>query len=202
MAESSRLRAALVAVVICVACGGPPPAEVCGDGEDNDGDQLVDCDDDECGEDPACDVLGMILEANDSQDLPEPDGDPSLDIESVTFTLDLGALTADFNMFGPWRPSQAFYSYYVGCYLYAAGAAMPTVSVITQRHDGVDDVLVTGVPATDVTVTDAADGPTITIANAPAFDRVHAESGLQKTNPGNFTGDQVRTPAGDPIPFP
>jgi len=40
------------AVAICSVCA--PPAEVCDNGVDDDGDQLIDCDDPDCVEHPAC----------------------------------------------------------------------------------------------------------------------------------------------------
>ncbi len=65
----------LLLAILCASCRGEP--ERCDDGVDNDGDALVDCDDEDCSSDPACADTGEpVTDADgDGYDASEHGGD-------------------------------------------------------------------------------------------------------------------------------
>jgi hypothetical protein len=70
---------ALLGALAMTGCDGdstvtPPPVEDCTDGEDNDGDTLADCDDDDCATDPTC-------YESDCEDGIDQDGDTFIDCD-------------------------------------------------------------------------------------------------------------------------
>jgi hypothetical protein len=187
----------IVVLAGLVGCGGsasPPDAPV---GATPDGmENIVDA-----PPGPAPDA-GAAPAASDPEDLPPPDGDPSVDVRAVHIT-DGAEVVVAIDVHGSWPPSTDFYSWYCMIELYAPGSATPAVTATLQRHDGNLSTIVTGAPPTSVTVDENATGPTFTFAQPPAkWDRFRVEAGVQKTNPGNRVVDEVETKAGEPIPFP
>ncbi len=79
-------------------------------------------------------------------------------------------LTLKIEMVGTWRPPTTAYSWFVEANMTStdANGATGDVSVIVQRHDGVDETFITGdVNLADVTITDEANGVLITVNLPP-----------------------------------
>jgi C1A family cysteine protease len=68
--------------------------EICGDGEDNDGNYATDCDDDACADDPICTESSQIIEADlPTEGLSIPDNDTS-GVEVTLEVTDPGEISA------------------------------------------------------------------------------------------------------------
>jgi hypothetical protein len=139
----------------------------------------------------------------DNEDLPGPNGDPSLDAVG----LDVGWLGngtdafAHIEVAGTWAPSDTFYSWYCVVELFNGGSS-PVASATVQRHDGARSVFVTGLPEANVTIDEPAVGPQFLFESPPAFTHIRVELGIQKTNPGTRVSDEVEDGSGNPLLFP
>lgn len=182
-------------LVAAIGCGGAPPAEVetvCDDAFDDDGDSLIDCEDPDCSEDPACQA--PAFDVADGQDLAAPDGDPSLDIEGVNIEVSGTTATFDVFVYGTWPPPASTYSWFVECSLTANGS--PVAVATTQVHAGAPSTYGTGVSAANITVTPGTDSVRLVLVNLPGTPTHFAvQSGIQKANPGNRVTDQVPSTA-------
>ena len=198
------MRSSQVCVVsllaFAAACGGGAGygngVEVaCQDGFDEDEDTLTDCDDPDCADDVAC--QGMTFDATDPEDLPGPDGDPSLDLEGVNVTVSGTTATFQVHVHGNWPPDTSFYSWFVKCSLLANNSVI--LDATTQRHDGQDSTFQVPASAT-ATVSSGAGVVTIVIDNVPGTPtQFNVQSGIQKTTDGTRVVDEI---AGGPLPIP
>src|SRR5690606_27099571 len=109
-------REVLIALVCAAGCGGGTSTlveAVCDDGGDDDGDGATDCADPDCENDQAC--AAPSFDVTDPEDLPGPDGDPSLDIAGVNVSVDDTTVTCEVFFHGTWPPSNSLYSWFVEC---------------------------------------------------------------------------------------
>jgi hypothetical protein len=168
-------------------------AEVCEGGVDEDLDGLIDCEDDDCFGDPAC------WQVDDPTDLPEPLGDPSVDIDKIRATLAAGTATFFATFDAPWPPPTSAYSWFVYFEIDNDGNT-PVAGVTIQRHDGVDSTMATGIPAANITVRQTARGVWVRMIGVPvAGEKYYIESGIQESNPGTRVTDTV---VSAPAPLP
>ncbi len=168
-------------------------AEVCTGGVDEDLDLFVDCDDDDCWADPAC------YQVDDPTDLPEPLGDPAVDIDKSRATLAAGTATFFATFDAPWPPPTTAYSWFVYFEIDNDGNT-PVAGVTIQRHDGVDSTSPLGIPAGNITVRQTARGVWVRMTGVPAAgEKYYIESGIQEANPGTRVTDTV---VSAPAPLP
>lgn len=196
---------ALVMLLLLGACGGNSdapvgdaaatiPAEACTGGVDEDQDTFIDCDDDDCWTDAAC------YQVDDDTDLPEPLGDPSVDIDKIRATLVAGTATFFATFDGAWPPPATAYSWYLYFEIDNDGNT-PQAAVTVQHQAGIDSIVpLPGFSAANVTVRQTPRGVWARLINVPAVgQRYYIESGIQEANPGTRVTDTV---VGAPAPLP
>lgn len=192
----------LFALATAAACGGGGGGgggngvEVaCDDGNDEDEDTLTDCDDPDCADDIACE--GMTFDATDPEDLPGPDGDPSLDIKGVNVELSGTTATFQVHVHGNWPPDTSHYSWFVKCSLFANNSVV--LDATTQRHDGQESTF--QVPAgASTTVTSGPGVVTFVIDNVPGTPtHFNVQAGIRKTSNGTRVVDEI---TGAPVAIP
>lgn len=216
----------LCAVVAACGRGHQDFSEVCTGELDEDGDGLVDCGDDDCDDDPACQAPPVELCDNDLDDdvdghtdcdddecwdnaacfthddpadLAAPDGDPSLDIDKVHVDLTGNVATFISTFEGPWPAPTGTYSWFIRFEIDNDGFT-PIAAATIQQHMGTDSTIPQGIPAGNVTVRQSPVGIWVRITGVPSGGvNFYVESGIQKTAAGTRVTDVLGS---TPQPLP
>lgn len=158
-------------------------AEVCGDGLDNDLNDLPDCYDFVCEELPECagypDPVG---------EQPPESSDPSLDItQAWVFATPEGEPWVRVAFDGAWPPSPEIYSWFVRVSL---GDSGQSVEVTTEHHDGEDQVF--AFPrelSEDLTIVTTGDGFRLLLPLDLDPEFFVVQAGMQLTPTADFIQD-------------
>jgi hypothetical protein len=139
-------------------------------------------------------VTARIENVGIAKSTPYPEdlgGDPALDIIGVdTGVTLLGEPWVQVRTAGGWPPNDSHYSWFCGVELFDADDNS-LGEVITQRHDGVAEDIVTGVSA-NVEVVHLSDGPVFFVRDETLTpDNLFVETGLLESPGSAFLSDGV-----------
>jgi hypothetical protein len=216
-----------IGLFAAIGCGGGGDTPIanetsCADGEDEDEDGAVDCEDADCTPDLACveDCVDLLdnnangrtdcedelcwddppcFQLDDPTDLPEPDGDPSADLDKIGVSVagDTGTLFATTD--GTWPPPAGTYSYFITFELDASNGA-PIAAVTLQHHAGVDSTIPLGIPEANLVIRQVRAGVWIRMTGVPAVPaQFFVNAGIQKTSTTMRVVDAIG-PGPQPLP--
>lgn len=129
------------------------------------------------------------LNVSDPEDLPGPDGDPSLDIKSVDVRIEATTVTTEIFFYGTWPPATTHYSWLVDL-VYKADTTF--AFTVTPQLDNGTRSTISNLPESAYTITDGADSVKIVVTGVTQpLTHLLLQSAIKKTSAGNLVWDKI-----------